>query len=109
MLVFNRMVALSLLSECTGDDIWSVQHCQTRGVPAIWLEELQDCFESSFESDDQTIYVQDQATNQYEGIRDVDLAIKLGSYLGVSVSDLISRSPTRRSLVQAIREVVEEG
>ncbi len=46
--------------------------------------------------------------NQYHGIRDVDLAIKLGEYLGVAVAELIAISPTRSRLVVAIRQAIEE-
>ncbi len=42
----NRLRALMLLQECTGDDIWSLEHCRLRQVPEEWIEELSDCFES---------------------------------------------------------------
>ena len=106
--MLNRLKALTLLSECTGDDIWSLEHCRARGVPEVWIEELADCFESGFISDAQTIYVQRRVVNQYQGIRDIDLAVKLGEYLGVPVSDLQAVSATRARLVSAIREAVLE-
>lgn len=106
--MFNRLKALTLLSECTGDDIWSEEHCRLRGVPEAWIEELADCYESGFRSDSQTIYVERRATNQYQGVRDVDLAIKLGEYLGVPVAELEAVSPSRARLVSAIREAVME-
>jgi hypothetical protein len=106
--MFNRLKALTLLSECTGDDIWSVEHCRLRGLPEAWIDELIDCFESGFRSDSQTIYLERQAINQYHGIRDVDLAIKLGEYLGVNVPALEAISASRARLVSAIREAVEE-
>ena len=71
MCAFDRLRALRLLAECTGDDIWSLQHCRSRGVPQHWLEELADCFESNPQRDDETIYVEDRPSNQYEGVRDV--------------------------------------
>lgn len=46
--------------------------------------------------------------NQYQGVRDVDLAIKLGEYLGLSMPELIAVSPTRARLVVAIRQAIEE-
>ncbi|MGN6133277.1 MAG: hypothetical protein ACTHOU_02210 [Aureliella sp.] len=106
--MFNRLKALTLLSECTGDDIWSLEHCRLRGVPEAWIEELADCFESGFRSDSQTIYVERRVVNQYQGIRDVDLAMKLGEYLGVPVADLEAVSANRARLVSAIREAVLE-
>lgn len=106
--MFNRLKALTLLSECTGDDIWSLEHCRLRGVPEAWIEELADCFESGFRSDSQTIYVERRVVNQYQGIRDVDLAMKLGEYLGVPVAELEAVSANRARLVSAIREAVLE-
>jgi hypothetical protein len=105
---FDPIRALCLLSECTGDDIWSLEHCLQRGVPATWMQELGDCYESGFDHDDQTIYIGDQVVNQYQGIRDVDLAIKLGEYLGINVQELQAHSLSRRDLVRSIREQAEE-
>jgi hypothetical protein len=105
---FDRLRALLLLTECTGDDIWSPEHCHARGVPESWMEELTDCFESGFLHDSQTIYVGRQATNQYLGIRDVDLAVRLGAFLGVDVDQLQACSATRRELVRNIQQAVEE-
>lgn len=106
--MLNRLKALTLLSECTGDDIWSLEHCRLRGIPEAWIDELADCFESGFRSDRQTIYYEQQVVNQYQGVRDVDLAIKLGHYLGVDVAGLVDISATRSRLVSAIREAILE-
>lgn len=106
--MLNRLKALTLLSECTGDDLWSVDHCQARGVPEAWVEELADCFESSFRNNSQTIFVQNRPVNHFHGIRDVDLAVKLGAYLGVNVEQLKETTATRARLVSAIRQAVEE-
>ncbi len=105
---FDRLRALRLLSECTGDDIWSLEHCSAHGVPPIWMDELADCFESNFERDSDTIYLEQRPTNQYHGIRDVDLALRLGEYLGINVDSLKSTSLTRAELVRNIRHAVEE-
>ena len=105
----NRLKALNLLSECTGDDIWSLDHCRQRSVPQAWLEELADCFESGFNHDRQTIYVDDSMVNQYQGIRDVDLAIKLGEYLGVNTSRYTCQAMSRAQIVSAIREEIMDG
>lgn len=104
----NRLRALMLLQECTGDDIWSLEHCRLRQVPEEWIDELSDCFESGFEHDLQTIYVGDRVTNQYRGIRDVDLAQKLGRQLGLPVDQIASQSASRRSLVNALQDAAEE-
>lgn len=106
--MLNRLTALRLLAECTGDDIWSVEHCELRELPQAWIEELNDCFESGFKADSQTIYKDEQIVNQYHGLRDVDIAIKLGEFLGVDVKELECYAPSRRSLVRAITEAVEE-
>ncbi|MFK7736700.1 MAG: hypothetical protein AB8B50_11755 [Pirellulaceae bacterium] len=105
----DPLLALQLLAECTGDDIWSLEYCRARKVPELWIDELSDCYESSFEDDRQTIYVERQRTNQYEGIRDVDLALKLGEFLGVETSELSELSLSRVDLVRSIQEAAEEG
>ncbi|MCC7338952.1 MAG: hypothetical protein IT422_27980 [Pirellulaceae bacterium] len=105
---FDRLNALMLLSECSGDDIWSPEHCRQRGVPLGWIEELSDSYESGFGRNTETIYLEDRVINQYHGLRDVDLAIKLGEYLGVDVQAVISRAASRRHLVRLIHEAIEE-
>ncbi|MEM8733523.1 MAG: hypothetical protein AAGG44_04855 [Planctomycetota bacterium] len=100
------------MSECTGDDIWSIEHCETRRVPQPWIDELRDCFESGFEAgfreSDETIFVDISVVNQYEGVRDVDLAVRIGEFLKLDVDCLRATSPSRAALVRAIREAAEE-
>ncbi len=108
-MALNRLKALMLLSECTGDDIWSPEHCRLRGVPEAWFEHLSDNFESGFERDSDTIYVDERPTNQYRGLRDVDLAVKLAVYLGVNVEAVEANASSRRHFVRLIREAVEEA
>ena len=74
-----------------------------------WLESLTDNFESGFQRDADTIYLGEQVINQYHGLRDVDLAIKLGEYLGVDVDSVRANASSRRHLVRLIREAVEEA
>lgn len=105
----SRLKALALLHECTGDDIWSLSHCRQRGVPAEWLDELSDCFESGFQADRETIYVGKRVVNQYQGIRDVDLAQKLAQWLGVEVQHLSGQALSRAHWVRLIQEAVEEA
>jgi hypothetical protein len=107
-MMLTRLKALTLLSECTGDDIWSVEHCRLRGVPEAWIEDLVDCYESGFERVTQTIFVRDTVVNQYHGLRDIDLAVKLGELLGVDVALLNASVTSRARLVIAIRQAIEE-
>lgn len=106
--MFDRLQALQILAECTGEDLWSVEHCRLRKVPSAWIAELADCYESGFQHDRQTIYVDQQVVNQYHGVRDVDLAIKVGEYLGVDVNRLADRVLSRVHLVRAIRQAAED-
>ncbi|TWT81915.1 hypothetical protein CA13_33700 [Planctomycetes bacterium CA13] len=109
MIEIARHRALALLSECTGDDIWSVQHCRERRVPQRWIEELTDNYESGFQSNSQTIYVKNQLTNQYQGIRDVDLAMRIAQTLGLDVNRVTATASSRRHIVTAIKEAVMDG
>jgi len=106
--MLNRLKALCLLSECTGDDIWSIEHCQQRGIPQTWIDELSDGFESGFRRDSQTIYLDGCPINQYQGVRDIDLARRLGEYLGVDIASLEAGAHTRAQLVFAIQQAIEE-
>ena len=105
----NRSQALKLLTECTGNDIWSIEHCRIRQVPEAWINELQDAYESGFDSDDQTIYYHNEIVTQFEGIRDVDLACKIGILLKVNVPRIVQQQISRTSVVREIREAIEEG
>lgn len=107
--MLTPLTAATLLSECDGEEIWSETHCRARGVPAIWIEEHLDCFESGFDQDSETIYLGDVVVNQYRGVRAVDLAIKLGEFLGVDTASLQARYLTRSSLVRAIQEEYDDG
>jgi hypothetical protein len=100
---------LALLAECTGDEIWSLDHCRLRRVPEAWIEELSDAYESGFDSDRQTIYTDRGMTNQYHGIRDVDLAIRLAESMGIAVDEHSLARLGRSRLVRAIKNAVEEG
>ena len=105
----DRLKALSLLDECTGRDIWPVDHCRARGIPEAWIDELNDAFESNLLRDRDTIYLDGKAINQFHGIRDVDLATKLGRELGIDVHRATSLAVSRQGIVAAIKEAVDEG
>ena len=100
---------LAILGECTGDDLWGVEHCRARGVPEAWIEELSDAFESGFQADSQTIYQGNQATNQYYGVRDVDLALRAAASMGMDVDRVTATALSRRGVVQAIKQAIMEG
>lgn len=97
-----------LLSECVGDEIWSLQTCRTQGVPAVWVEELADTFESGFRSDRQTIYEDGRVTNQYHGVADLALAHKLAEFLGVDGRRATQFALNRVAEVRALQEAVDE-
>lgn len=104
----DRLKALALLDECTGVDIWPVEYCRERGVPEEWIESLADAYESGYETPWHTIYFQDRPVNQFHGVHDLELAKKLGTFLGVDVPRITSMHLTRDAIVQAIREAAEE-
>ena len=104
-----RHRALAILGECTGDEIWSIEHCRAAGVPQPWIDELSDAFESCFFSDHETIYVENDRINQYHGVRDVDLAMKLAESLGLDFARICASMPSRRSVVIAIKNAIMEG
>ncbi len=105
--------AYALLDACDGDEVWSVPLCRRRGVPEAWIERLADAFESNPSDPGQTLHVDDPAgglrtTNQYHGVRDVDIARAVADELGVDRSALETRGRNGRSVVGAIREAIEE-
>lgn len=106
--MISRIKARMLLAECRGDEIWSPQTCRQKGVPESWIEELADTFESGFQSDRQTIYEDNQVTNQYHGVRDLHLAFKLAEFLGVDASRVTELTIGREAEVRALQEAVDE-
>ena len=104
----QRLHALTLLAECTGRDIWSVEYCQSKRIPDLWIEELTKGYESGFRSNRQTIYEDGKVVNQYEGIHDVELAIRLAEFLGVETERLTSTIPEPVELVRLLKEAVDE-
>lgn len=106
--LLDRLKARMLLSECTGRDIWPIELCREKGIPESWIDELADCFESGFDSDLQTIYLDDARVNQFHGIQDLHLAHKLGGFLGVDTLSVTSLTFGRLAEVRAIQEAVDE-
>lgn len=108
-MMLPRHRVLALLTECTGDDIWSLEHCRDRALPDAWITRLTDTYESGFQSRDETIFTDEGLTNQYRGVRDVDLAICLAHELGIQVGPNDLARLGRARLVQAIKDAVMNG
>ena len=104
-----RHRALAILSKCVGNEIWSAGHCRDAGVPEVWFEELSDVFESGFQADSQTIYIGNDVTNQYHGVRDLDLAIQIARSMGLDVDRVTATALGRLAVVQAIKDAVMDG
>ncbi len=105
----NRSQALKLLSECTGDDIWSIEYCRKSQIPSEWIDELRDAYESGFQAQKQMIFYRNEIVNQFDGVRDVDLACKIGQLLGADVSRIVQYQSSRAGVVRGIREAIEDG
>ncbi|MCP4944413.1 MAG: hypothetical protein GY924_20865 [Planctomycetaceae bacterium] len=104
-----RHRALAILNLCVGDEIWNEETCHRSGIPPNWINEMSDAIESGYKTDTETIYVDNRATNQYHGVRDLDLAIRLGKVLGVDVERATQSAISRRAIVQAIKNAVFDG
>ena len=90
--------------ECTGRDIWSIKVCLEKRVPQQWINELADCFESGFRHDRQTIYDNESKTNQFEGVFDRDLAIKLAQFLGIDAQSVTAMALSPEQEVSELKE-----
>ncbi len=97
-----------LLLKCTGDEIWDENRCRQEGIPEIWIEELATNFESGFDTDRNTIYVEEKLVNQYRGILDLHLAYKLAEFLGIDWKRATFSSISRRGEVLAIQAELDE-
>lgn len=106
--MLSRMKALYLLSKCRGDEIWSIETCRQEGVPSAWIEELGDTTESGFDTDLDSLYVDEQLVNHFHGVQDLKLAIKLGEFLDVDLAEIRYQAFGKIALVNAIKEAVEE-
>ena len=106
--MLSRVKARMLLSECRGDEIWSPQTCRRKGVPVEWIDELADTYESGFKTDRDTIYEDGQLTNQYHGVWDRNLAIRIAEFLGVNAEAVIAYALGREAEVLALQEAVDE-
>jgi hypothetical protein len=107
--VFNRLLAEKILLECTGNEIWSYDTCRQSGIPEAWIEELQEAYESGFAGENQMIFYQGRLVNQFEGCRDLDLALKLAEYLGIDTTEIRQRPLSPQMVVTRLKEELEEN
>lgn len=54
------------------------------------------------------IYFAEKLINQFEGVRDVDLACRIAAALGLNVAKIVSASANRADCVIKIKELLEE-
>ncbi len=104
----NSTSAQLLLLNCVGDQIWDEQTCIEQGIPKDWFDELVDNYESGFDSDRNTIYVNDRMVNQYRGVSDLLIAFKLAEFLGIDWKRVTSAALGRRAQVAAIKAELDE-
>lgn len=104
----DQTTAQFLLLKCTGDEIWDENSCRDNGIPEAWIEELAENFESGFNTDKNTIYVNDQIVNQYRGVLDLHLAYKLAEFLGIDWQRATASALGRRAEVEAIKAELDE-
>lgn len=104
----DRVRAEMLLLKCRGDEIWSADYCREQRIPELWIEEMQDCFESGFDSDRNSIYENDRLVNQYHGVSDLMIAYRLAEFLGVDTERIRSSIPGRRAQVTALQNELDE-
>jgi len=104
----NSTSAQLLLLKCVGDQIWDEQTCIDQGIPQIWFDELVENYESGFDNDRNTIYVNEHVVNQYRGVSDLHIALKLAEFLGIDWKRATSVAPGRRAQVEAIKAELDE-
>jgi len=101
-----------LLLKCNGDEIWPEHDCVSAGVPQAWIDELVEQYESGFDTDRNTIYVQDnggeRVTNQFRGVSDLLLAYKIAEYLSIDWRRETGHLVDRVSKVNALKEALDE-
>ncbi len=100
--------AQMLLMKCTGDEIWDEDLCRQEGIPNSWIEELAENFESGFDTNRNSIYVENKLVNQYRGVLDLHLAYKLAEFIGIDWKRATVSSLSRRAEVEAIKAELDE-
>ena len=104
----DPVAAQMLLLKCQGDEIWPEQDCVSAGVPQVWIDELVEQYESGFDTDRNTIYVQGRVTNQFRGISDLRLAYKIAESLGINGHQETAHLMTRTAKVAALKAALDE-
>lgn len=107
-MAFDSTTAQMLLLKCKGDEIWDVQTCLDAGIPQPWIDEMLERYESGFDSDRNSIYVDGKLVNQYEGVSDLQIALKLAEYLGIDWQRVTASVISRRGQVEAIIAELDE-
>lgn len=77
-------------------------------MPEDWITQLRDVYESGFQSQSQRIYFAEKLVNQFEGVRDIDLACRIAAALGVNVAKIAAASISRSDCVVKMKESLEE-
>lgn len=104
----NSASAQLLLLNCVGDQIWDEQTCLKHGIPQNWFDELVDNYESGFDHDRNTIYVNENVVNQYRGVSDLQIAYKLAEFLEIDWKLATAAVVGRRAQVAAIKAELDE-
>ena len=104
----DSVAAQMLLLKCRGDEIWDEDACRAARVPQAWIEEMKDRFESGFDSERNSIFVDGQLVNQYEGVSDLHLAYKLAEYLEIDWQRATAHAISRTAQVDAIKAELDE-
>lgn len=104
----DKIRAELLLHKCRGDEIWSLEVCQSEGIPQLWIEELQNCFESGFDSDRNVIYEEGKLVNQFHGLSDLMIAYRLAEYLGINTERVRQTTVGRLAQVEALKAELDE-
>ena len=108
----DPVAAQMLLLKCQGDEIWPEHECVSAGVPQAWIEELVEQYESGFDTDRNTIYVEgrdgQRVTNQFRGVSDLLLAYKIAEHLAIDWRQETGQLVDRVSKVNALKEARDE-
>jgi hypothetical protein len=106
--MFDHAAAELLLTRCRGDEVWSPEHARQLGVPESWIVELQDCYESGFDHDRNTLYTDGGLVNQYHGIADLELAYRAAEFLGIETTKIRRLPLSRRGQVAELQAALDE-
>lgn len=106
--MFDRYSAELLLTRCRGDEVWSLEHARGMGVPESWIGELSDCYESGFDSNQNTLYTDSGLANQYHGVADLEVAYRAAEYLGIDTERIRCLPLSRCGQVELLKAELDE-